>query len=122
MRNLETIGALSGLALFTLVMSAFSYPFFVNGYRATMARYNIHGDVNGEVQSKMRVNGAEGIVAGEEKFAVPLEAPDGPIIVNCTSTQCGALSEGQRVELSCYLEWHMFVPEEQECRFSRMLR
>lgn len=93
----------------------------INTCNSVANRYTVEGTVTGEVGSKLNLTSGENGSSGTTKYSVPLETATGPKIVNCTSTQCAALQEGQRVELSCYEEFHFTVPNEEECRFTRLL-
>lgn len=98
-----------------------------NCYRSTMKRYDIEGTVSGEIGMKQRFN-QEG---GETKYSVNLvdiTAPSRPSefrsdesIVNCNATQCATLRPEQRVRLNCYAEFHWIEPDEEECRFTKII-
>lgn len=123
-RSHPSMGDGAGLViLVTLPLIVFTVVILgsVNGYRAVFARYDVTGTVMSEPGTKLRISAKRD---GEAKFAVSLDTTgDGAAdrVVNCTSTQCVALPVGSRVVLSCYEEWHVVEPNEEECRFSRML-
>ncbi len=89
----------------------------VNTVKSVTSRYDVVGTVQGQVGSKMFAAG-EG---GETKFSVKIKTDSGPKVVNCTSTQCGTLADGDRVQFSCFLEEHFSEPDEEECRFDKLL-
>lgn len=92
-----------------------------------LRRYDVVGTVAKPPDAKVSI-GTEG---GSSKFAVTLggiEAPNRPPafrgdygIVNCDSTQCATLEPGSRVALSCFEEWALAAPNEEECRFARVV-
>jgi hypothetical protein len=93
-------------------------PILVNGWSSIAGRYEVIGTVEGAPASKMSFTSGEKGTSGSQKFSLNL----GDRIVNCSSTQCSALVPGSRVKLSCYDEWHLFVPSEVECRFESLLK
>lgn len=88
----------------------------MNGGKSIISRYDVEGTVTTAPGVKQKFG--EG---SEAKFAINLETASGPVIVNCTSTQCSSLAVGQRVRLSCYEETHISAPNEEECRFDKLL-
>ena len=106
------------LVVVLLVMTtAGGWGFMNNKVRSTIGRYSLVADVLAVPTSKFGVEGQRGT-----KFAVNLRLDDGTeTIVNCDSTQCSVLQPGQRVDLSCFSEWHLWQPNEVECRFDRLL-
>jgi hypothetical protein len=113
----STTLTITTLATLLLVFGAiFAVP-CVNVWNETMERYDVTGTVQAVPTSRMRISGDAQRVRGAEKYAIFLEDR----IVNCSSTQCGALVPGQRVVLSCYSEWHLWTPDEVECRFAGLM-
>jgi len=88
----------------------------VNTVKSVIARYTIEGTVVAVPGAKMRMG--EGT---ETKFGINLDTNEGPRIVNCSSTQCASLVPGNRVSFSCFEEVHAFEPNEEECRFDKLL-
>lgn len=91
-----------------------------NAYRPIFERYDVEGTVSAPVTSKMSMSAGEHGMSGQEKFAVKLDTATGPKIINCTNTQAGSLEVGDVAQFSCFLEWHAFTPEEEECRFTKL--
>lgn len=89
----------------------------INPMKSVFMRYEVQGEVLDAPNGKTFGNAKSGITT---KFAVRLETDDGERIVNCTSTQCASLAVGDEVVLSCYVEWHLAEPNEEECRFDRL--
>lgn len=89
----------------------------VNSVKSVAARYDVVGTVQGQVGTKM----FGGDQSGQTKYSVKLQTDTGPTIVNCTSTQCSSLGDGDRVKLSCFNEVHVGEPNEVECRFDSLL-
>ncbi len=90
----------------------------VSGVNSLANRYEVQGVLKAPPGSKQRFGGGE---AGETKYSLNLSTDAGPKIVNCTSTQCASLAVGDSVALSCYTEVHISEPNEEECRFDRLL-
>ena len=97
----------------------------INQYRSIADRYDVTGTVSSEISGKSFIQDGQSY----SKFSVPLEDISSDRgsefggskrILNCTSTQCASLDIGQRVTLSCYEQWHAFIPNEEECRFARL--
>lgn len=92
-----------------------------------LRRYDLSGTVAKPSEARISI----GKETSSAKFAVTLdeiEAPNRPAafagdfgIVNCDSTQCASLDVGSRVALSCFDEWHLASPNEEECRFVRVV-
>lgn len=96
-----------------------------NSPRAIFGRYSVEGVVVGPPGSKssFTVGSRSSMGAGTQKFSVPLDTNGdsrADRIVNCSSTQCASLADGDRVVLSCFSEWHATVPNEEECRFDHL--
>ena len=123
-RGATLIEVLVGIVIAILVLGAFgSLLTGCNVVRSTTGRYDITGTVTGETGNKMSFSMGENGQSGTQKFSVPLDTDgDGKMdrIVNCSSTQCGALEPGVAVLFSCYEEWHAFTPNEEECRFTSL--
>lgn len=85
-----------------------------NAGKSYVARYDVTGTVRGTGSKPFASEGGT-------KFSVNLDTDAGPKIVNCTSTQCGSLLPGQRVLFSCFEEAHFMEPNEEECRFDKLL-
>ena len=117
------VGVVALFGLFLLLLCLALPLMFWNGWASTMSRYDITGTVNAPVAGKLKL--AEG--QGTEKFAVSLTDAQGSrlggadLILNCASTQCSSLQPGHRVQLDCFTEWHFWSPDEEECRFARLL-
>jgi MFS superfamily sulfate permease-like transporter len=92
-------------------------PSVVNTTNYVTNRHTVKGTVEAVPSSKLTLGGSNGKVTGAEKYAVRIDNK----IYNCTNTQCSQLQPGDQVELSCYEEWHVFTPNEQECRFIGLL-
>lgn len=106
------------LFILALTLAVFLLPGLTsNTYNATFSRYTMKATVSGPVSGRY-VSGNNS--SGYAKFAVPIETSRGLEIVNCNSTQCSALKEGDVVSLNCYNEWHYFSPDEKECRFDKL--
>lgn len=109
------------LLIFFLISACF-FPFLVliphcySNSGSVLARYEVSGTVDGEVQGKSFIQDGNSY----SKFSVPLQTDSGKVIVNCDSTQCASLSIGDKVTLSCYQQKHLFMPNETECRFEKL--
>ena len=121
-------GVATSLALhpvFTVIAVLIPLLFFIpflyveatNSINSVAKRYTIEGSIDGEVGSKLKLS-SEG--NGTTKYSVPLRIGSGRVIINCTSTQCDALKENDLAVFSCYEEWHLFTPNEEECRFKQL--
>lgn len=114
------------LAAIFLVVLAFALPLsveVVNAAKATMGRYEVVGTVVGHAGSKVSFLAGQSGTFGAQKFSVSLDTnSDGKMdrIVNCTSAQCASLEAGVAVVFSCFEEWHLFTPNEEECRYSSL--
>lgn len=123
--QIEIIAATVIVAILVFLAAVGSLLAGCNVVRSTTEKYNVTGTVAGELGSKMSFSVGESGSAGTQKFSVPLDTTgDGKMdrIINCSSTQCGALEPGVAVVFSCYEEWHPFAPDEEECRFDRLGR
>ncbi len=89
-----------------------------NAYNGTLARYDVTGEVKAPPQGKTFGGGDTKLTT---KFSIRLQTEQGEVIVNCDSTQCASLNPGDNVLLSCFEEWHLTEPNEQECRFDKLL-
>lgn len=118
--NNDSIGlvAFGAAVLFAGVLAT---PALVNVGASVANRYDVEGVVAGEVHGKMRISTGKNGMSGTEKFSVPLMVGGTKRIINCTNTQCASLVDGDHVRFSCYWEWHVFTPSEEECRYAEML-
>ncbi len=87
-----------------------------NGFNSLFGRYEVRGTVTAAPQSKT-TGGENGL---STKFSIRLKTPEGERIINCSSTQCASLSPQDSVTLSCFEEWHLSSPNEEECRFVQL--
>jgi len=87
-----------------------------NPVASAVARYDVNGTVESAPSSKMSMIMTKEGGSGSQKYAVRVDGT----IYNCSSTQCSQLVEGDEVTLSCYREWHLFEPDEEECRFQSL--
>lgn len=106
---------ISGLVIAAVV--ALAVLCGINPAKAVFMRYEIQGEVLDAPKGKTFGDAESGITT---KFSVRLQTEGGERIVNCTSTQCASLAPGDNVVLSCYVEWHLAEPNEEECRFDRL--
>lgn len=109
------------VVLSLVVAGALFAPSCVNNYASVADRYFVEGVVSGPIHAKMQIAGTAEGMSGSEKFSVPLVTASGKTIYNCTSTQCASLADGDGVRLSCFTEWHVFEPDEVECRFDSLV-
>lgn len=114
-RRASLMELMIGVAIIGIAIMPFSGS-IINGPRSVFSRYDVSGIVTAEPGIKIKTG--EG---AESKYAINLDTTSGPKIVNCTSTQCSTLQIGQRVSLSCYEELHLSEPNEEECRFDKLL-
>ncbi|HRH32303.1 MAG TPA: hypothetical protein PLK06_03170 [bacterium] len=105
------------LGISAIVISLIAVPFTINPVKAFFMRYEVQGRVLDAPKGKTFGNAESGITT---KFSVRLQTEGGEQIVNCTSTQCASLAPGDKVVLSCFVEWHLAEPNEEECRFDRL--
>jgi len=114
-RGASLVELMIGVAIIVIALMICSGG-IINGPRSVVSRYEVIGTVVGETGTKIKIGEGQ-----EAKFSVNISTESGPKIVNCTSTQCAALQEGQRVQFSCYEEFHLTEPNEEECRFDKLL-
>lgn len=114
-RGESSIQAILAL-LVLLFLAGFILLGLMNGGKSLISRYDVVGTVTAAPGVKLKLGEGQ-----ETKFGISLDTESGPKIVNCTSTQCSSFAIGQRVKLSCYEETHVSEPNEEECRFDRLL-
>jgi prepilin-type N-terminal cleavage/methylation domain-containing protein len=97
-----------------------------------MSDWTYHRPVSGKVES-VGSRYQRGEHGGQEKIAVQLNpfradgltkktagGADG-ISVECVSTRCAALKEGQCVDLICSYNWRMWEPDVIDCKMERTI-
>lgn len=101
--------------VFALLLLAFAAT-LPNVKSSIFNRYDLVGTVDSPIGTKFTVSEN----SGTSKASFALQTAADKVIVNCNSTQCFSLQEGEHVVLSCYDEWHPFQPYEIECRFKSL--
>ncbi|MDQ5952533.1 MAG: hypothetical protein QG626_662 [Patescibacteria group bacterium] len=104
-----------GISVIVILLTAI--PFSINPIRAAFLRYEVQGEVLDAPKGKTFGNAASGITT---EFSVRLRIGDEERIVNCASTPCASLTPGDNVVLSCFEEWYLSAPNEEECQYDRL--
>lgn len=118
--TVDNIFAIQAMVISSMIIVVFLalVPVIYNSTNYMLNRYIVAGIVQSPPVSKLTLVASENSTSGAQKFAIVLEDR----IINCSSTQCAALPVGARVQFSCYQEWNVFVPNEEECRFEKILK